>query len=91
LNISKQKITNLIGNDIPNTQIEQILTDLDFQINSFSDQTWSLTVPAYRVDVTRPIDVIEEILRIYGLNSVELPVHQMTKLRMPKKKQQPNF
>lgn len=73
LNISKQKITNLIGNDIPNTQIEQILTDLDFQIISFSDQTWSLTVPAYRVDVTRPIDVIEEILRIYGLNSVELP------------------
>jgi phenylalanyl-tRNA synthetase beta chain len=73
LNISKQEITKLIGNDLPNTQIEQILTDLDFQINSFAAETWSLSVPTYRIDVTRPVDVIEEILRIYGLNSVALP------------------
>lgn len=73
LNLSKQEITKLIGNDLPNTQIEQILTDLDFQINSFTTETWNLSVPTYRIDVTRPVDVIEEILRIYGLNSVALP------------------
>jgi phenylalanyl-tRNA synthetase beta chain len=86
LKISKQKITNLIGNDILNTQIEQILTDLDFQINGFADQTWDLTVPAYRVDVTRPIDVIEEILRIYGLNSIELPAKWNYSLSAPSEK-----
>lgn len=86
LKISKQKITNLIGNEIPNTQIEQILTDLDFQINGFADQTWDLTVPAYRVDVTRPIDVIEEILRIYGLNSIELPAKWNYSLSAPSEK-----
>lgn len=73
LNLSKQEISNLIGNDIPNAQIEQILTDLDFKINDFRSETWTLSVPAYRIDVTRPIDVIEEILRIYGLNSIALP------------------
>jgi phenylalanyl-tRNA synthetase beta chain len=74
LDLSKQDITKLIGNDLPNSQIEQILTDLDFHINSFTSETWNLSVPTYRIDVTRPVDVIEEILRIYGLNSVALPV-----------------
>ena len=73
LDLSKQDITKLIGNDLPNSQIEQILTDLDFHINSFTSETWNLSVPTYRIDVTRPVDVIEEILRIYGLNSVALP------------------
>lgn len=73
LNLSKQEITKLIGNDLPNAQIEQILKDLDFHINSFTAETWNLSVPTYRIDVTRPVDVIEEILRIYGLNSVALP------------------
>ena len=73
LDLSKQEITNLIGNDIPNAQIEQILTDLDFKTIDFKSDTWTLSVPTYRIDVTRPIDVIEEILRIYGLNSIALP------------------
>jgi phenylalanyl-tRNA synthetase beta chain len=73
LNLNKQDITKLIGNDLPNAQIEQILKDLDFHINSFTSETWNLSVPTYRIDVTRPVDVIEEILRIYGLNSVALP------------------
>ena len=65
LHLNKQEVTKIIGNDLPNSQIEQILIDLDFKINAFSDLTWDLTVPSYRTDVTRPIDVIEEILRIY--------------------------
>jgi phenylalanyl-tRNA synthetase beta chain len=73
LHLNKHEVTKIIGNDLPNAQIEQILTDLDFKINAFSDSTWDLTVPSYRTDVTRPIDVIEEILRIYGLNNITLP------------------
>jgi phenylalanyl-tRNA synthetase beta chain len=73
LNLSKKEITQLIGNEIPNDQIAQILKDLDFEIRSFDNETWKLIVPAYRIDVTRPIDVIEEILRIYGLDNVSLP------------------
>lgn len=73
LELHKNQVTKLIGNELPNAQITQILTDLDFKINAFTSDTWHLTVPSYRIDVTRPIDVIEEILRIYGLNSVVLP------------------
>lgn len=71
--LSKREINTLIGNDLPNEQIEQILKDLDFNIHSFENNTWNLTIPAYRVDVTRSIDVIEEILRIYGLDNIALP------------------
>lgn len=73
LDLGKKEITQLIGNEIPNEQIAQILKDLDFEIRAFENETWKLVVPAYRIDVTRPIDVIEEILRIYGLNNVSLP------------------
>lgn len=86
LNLSKQEITNLIGNDIPNAQIAQILTDLDFQIKDFKSETWTLSVPTYRIDVIRPIDVIEEILRIYGLNSIALPSKWNYSLSAPNEK-----
>jgi phenylalanyl-tRNA synthetase beta chain len=86
LNLTKQQITNLIGNDIPNAQIEQILTDLDFQIKAFKSETWTLCVPTYRIDVTRPVDVIEEILRIYGLNSIALPSKWNYSLSAPNEK-----
>lgn len=73
IELSKNAITQLIGNDIPTSDIQQILDDLDFQTLSFQNDTWELVVPSYRVDVTRPVDVIEEIIRIYGLNNVEIP------------------
>jgi len=73
LQLSAQQLQRMIGNEIPVTQVEQILQDLDFQILSNENQVWDLLVPTYRIDVTRPIDVIEEVLRIYGLNSVSLP------------------
>ena len=73
LELTKKEITQLIGNEIPNEQIAQILHDLDFDIRAFENETWQLVVPAYRIDVTRPIDIIEEILRIYGLDNIALP------------------
>ncbi len=64
----------LIGKHIPRELVEKILRALDFDVKAGPDpDTLSLAVPPYRVDVTRPCDVVEEILRIYGYNNVETP------------------
>jgi phenylalanyl-tRNA synthetase beta chain len=68
-------LNSLIGNDIPAEKVEEILTSLEFEILKNEHETWTLAVPTYRVDVTRPADVVEEFLRIYGFNNVELPQH----------------
>ena len=63
----------LIGKHIPVETIKSILTSLEMTIESESAEGVELTVPAYRVDVQRPCDVVEDILRIYGYNNVEIP------------------
>lgn len=67
------KINKLIGKEIELSTIKNILTALDITVNSENDQILNLTVAPYRVDVQRPVDVIEEILRIYGYNNIEIP------------------
>lgn len=54
-------------------QVESILESLDIKVLSKNDDTLNLEVPAYRVDVQREIDVIEEVMRIYGFNSIPVP------------------
>ena len=71
------RVERLVGQYIAPERIRQILTDLDIEITDSTpdagDQdTWTLTVPPHKVDVTREADVIEEILRIYGYNNVAL-------------------
>lgn len=73
LSFSYQRCLDLIGTDIPQEKIDTILEALDIQILEKKDDLLTLQVPAYRVDVTREADVIEEILRIYGFNQVPLP------------------
>lgn len=73
LSLKKSEITKLIGNEIATHIIQQILDDLDFQTLAFEKDIWKLKVPTYRVDVTRAVDVIEEIARIYGLNNIQIP------------------
>lgn len=63
----------LIGKDIPAEEMKRILRSLDIEIEAESGETLSLRVPRYRVDVQRPCDVVEEILRVYGYNNVEIP------------------
>ncbi len=63
----------LIGEEIPKEKIKAILSALEIQIASENGNVLKLSVPTYRVDVLREIDVIEEILRIYGYNSVAIP------------------
>ena len=64
---------DLIGKTIPVEVIKEIVTSLDMKITAESESGISLSVPAYRVDVQRPCDVVEDILRIYGYNNVEIP------------------
>lgn len=69
--LSFVKMDRLIGAIIPRETIKNILASLDIKINSVTDGGIGLTIPSYRVDVTREADVIEEVLRVYGYNNVE--------------------
>jgi len=64
------KTAKIIGQELPKETIKKILASLDIKINSVSDVGLGLTIPSYRVDVQREIDVIEEILRVYGYNNI---------------------
>ena len=67
-------VDNLIGQHIPAETVKSIVTSLEMKIVSESAQGLQLLVPAYRVDVQRPCDVVEDILRIYGYNNIEIPL-----------------
>jgi len=71
---------SLMGKDIPAEEVKRILRSLEIEITSGSDGMLSLEVPRYRVDVTRPCDVVEEILRIYGYNNVEFDLEMRANL-----------
>ncbi len=72
VDISYAHVNRLIGNEISPATIESILTALDIEVEKKSEKGMILRVPPYRVDVKREADVIEEILRIYGFNRVEI-------------------
>lgn len=63
----------LIGKKLDRETIKSIIRSLEMTITSESERGLSLIVPAYRVDVQRPCDVVEDILRVYGYNNVEIP------------------
>lgn len=73
ISISLSRINQLIGCQIDKSDVIYILKDLDIQISTENGDTLEIQIPAYRVDVTREADVIEEILRIYGFNLVPIP------------------
>jgi phenylalanyl-tRNA synthetase beta chain len=64
-------VKKIIGQELPKEIIKNILASLEIKVNSVSDAGLGLTIPAYRVDVQREIDVIEEILRVYGYNNIK--------------------
>lgn len=69
------RMTNLIGKDLGAQKIKDILASLDFEILEENQRGCRVAVPGYRVDVTRECDVVEEVLRIYGYNNIELPAN----------------
>ena len=64
------KTAKLIGQELPKEVIKKILASLDIKVNSVSDAGLGLIIPSYRVDVQREVDVVEEILRVYGYNNI---------------------
>ena len=66
-------VHSLIGKEIDSVTLRSICLSLDMQILDENEQGLRLEIPAYRVDVQRPCDVVEDILRIYGYNNVEIP------------------
>ncbi|MCE2616477.1 phenylalanine--tRNA ligase subunit beta [Phocaeicola oris] len=68
-----KRAKSLIGKEISNETIKSIVKSLEMKILEENDEDMKLLVPAYRVDVQRECDVVEDILRIYGYNNVELP------------------
>jgi len=71
--IKYQNVIDLIGQDIPTTEIKEIITALGISIATETSEGLDLRVPAYKVDVTRECDITEEVLRIYGYNNIHIP------------------
>ncbi|WP_019669509.1 phenylalanine--tRNA ligase subunit beta [Eudoraea adriatica] len=69
--LSFEKIDTLIGQKIPADTIKSILASLDIQVKNSTESGLGLLIPFYRVDVQREVDVIEEILRVYGYNNID--------------------
>lgn len=66
-----EKIFKLVGQEIPKDTIKSILTSLEIKVNNVTESGLGLTIPSYRTDVQREVDVIEEILRVYGYNNID--------------------
>ncbi|MCH5219921.1 MAG: phenylalanine--tRNA ligase subunit beta [Muribaculaceae bacterium] len=71
--LSTHYMNNLIGQEIPTHTVNTILKALEIETVSHHGDIRDLRVPTYRVDVRRPCDVVEDILRIYGYNKIEVP------------------
>ena len=82
VNIRYAQVNDLIGKEIPAATVKSIVSSLEMQIVKEDAEGLSLLVPAYRVDVQRPCDVIEDILRIYGYNNVEIPTSVKSSLNI---------
>ena len=71
--LNKKRAIKLIGKEIDEETIRHILRNLEIEIASENSEEMQLRIPPYRVDVTREADVVEDILRIYGYNNIEVP------------------
>jgi len=70
--VSYANVIRLIGQEIPTQEIKSIIVALGIEVAAETEEGLDVLVPAYRVDVTREVDVVEEVLRIYGYNNIEL-------------------
>lgn len=75
VDLTFRNLKRLIGKEIEKVKVKNILKSLDIKIISEDEEKMSLEIPTYRVDVRREADVIEEVLRIYGYNNIEISEH----------------
>ncbi|MDR2283264.1 MAG: phenylalanine--tRNA ligase subunit beta [Sphingobacterium sp.] len=80
-----KNVQRLIGKEIPAEEIKEIIEALGIVITAEKEQVLSVEVPAYKVDVTREVDVTEEVLRIYGYNNIELKSQILASLNTQEK------
>lgn len=80
IHLKYENVKNIIGDDINNDDIQEILNALDMEVHPVDDYSIKVFVPTNKADVLREIDVIEEILRIYGLNNVSIPTKLNTNI-----------
>ena len=80
VDLSYNYVHALVGKDIPVETIKSICDSLEMKVLSETDEGLKLEIPGYRVDVQRPCDVVEDILRIYGYNNVEIPTQLKSSL-----------
>ncbi|HSM49474.1 MAG TPA: phenylalanine--tRNA ligase subunit beta, partial [Draconibacterium sp.] len=85
VDVTYHNIKRLIGKDLGKETIKNILASLEIKIETETENGLSLLVPPYRVDVKREADIIEEILRIYGYNNVEIPTQVNASLQTAEK------
>lgn len=85
LTLHFDKVDTIIGEKIDREQITAILNDLDIIVEKKTDSQLELSIPPYRIDVTRQEDIIEEILRIYGYNNIKIPKQIKSSISYSKK------
>ena len=73
IEVSYKYVNTLIGVEISKAKVKEILTALEMDIVSENEENFTVAVPTNKADVTRPADIVEEVLRIYGLNEVPIP------------------
>ncbi|MDX1628891.1 MAG: phenylalanine--tRNA ligase subunit beta, partial [Fulvivirga sp.] len=73
IEVKFRNVDRLIGKKLDRPLIVKILESLDIKVSDLTEESFTAHVPPYRVDVTREADIIEEVLRIYGFNNVEVP------------------
>ena len=78
-----EMLDKLIGQKLDRTHVMSILKSLDIEVVQESENKLNLMVPAYRSDVTRPADVVEEILRIHGFDQINIPTRISSTLEVP--------
>ncbi len=83
--LNYKSMSRLIGKEIPARELQTILQSLDFNIINTTAEGLRVSVPTYRVDVTRECDVVEEVLRIYGYNAVDIPERVLSSVNSRRK------
>lgn len=72
IEVKDRNVNRLIGKEIPRAEVTAILNRLDIDVMHSQDDRYTVSVPPYRVDVIQEADIVEEVLRIYGFNNIEL-------------------
>lgn len=70
LNLSEDEIQKALGCEVKGNQTVSILNRLGLEVKTVSSKAWKVTIPSFRADLTRPIDLVEEVARIYGFNKI---------------------